>query len=115
MFFFLNATAPTEIYTYCHTLSLHDAIRATQAGMTGIGAELFRSRTLMLLVNTIVLAVSVTVVASVIGLAVAWCVERTDVPGRRLWRVLAGVPRSEERRVGKECVSTFSSRWSPYH
>src|SRR3546814_17318128 len=24
-------------------------------------------------------------------------------------------PRSEERRVGKECVSTCSSRWSPYH
>src|SRR3546814_13276625 len=23
--------------------------------------------------------------------------------------------RSEERRVGKECVSTFRSRWSPYH
>src|SRR3546814_18193021 len=22
--------------------------------------------------------------------------------------------RSEERRVGKECVSTFRSRWSPY-
>src|SRR3546814_17563570 len=33
----------------------------------------------------------------------------------------AGVPftndnwRSEERRVGKECVSTCRSRWSPYH
>src|SRR3546814_1811241 len=29
-----------------------------------------------------------------------------------------GVPghdRSEERRVGKECVSTCRSRWSPYH
>src|SRR3546814_17524354 len=26
-----------------------------------------------------------------------------------LWR------RSEERRVGKECVSTCRSRWSPYH
>src|SRR3546814_6225145 len=26
---------------------------------------------------------------------------------------LAG--RSEERRVGKECVSTCRSRWSPYH
>src|SRR3546814_20767660 len=24
-------------------------------------------------------------------------------------------PRSEERRVGKECVSTSRSRWSPYH
>src|SRR3546814_19061855 len=26
-----------------------------------------------------------------------------------------GVVRSEERRVGKECVSTCRSRWSPYH
>src|SRR3546814_15047291 len=25
------------------------------------------------------------------------------------------VSRSEERRVGKECVSTCRSRWSPYH
>src|SRR3546814_19872269 len=23
--------------------------------------------------------------------------------------------RSDERRVGKECVSTLTSRWSPYH
>src|SRR3546814_1100782 len=26
-----------------------------------------------------------------------------------------GCGRSEERRVGKECVSTCRSRWSPYH
>src|SRR3546814_12061151 len=26
-----------------------------------------------------------------------------------------GSARSEERRVGKECVSTCRSRWSPYH
>src|SRR3546814_12207864 len=26
-----------------------------------------------------------------------------------------GKKRSEERRVGKECVSTCRSRWSPYH
>src|SRR3546814_13697442 len=25
------------------------------------------------------------------------------------------IRRSEERRVGKECVSTCRSRWSPYH
>src|SRR3546814_19473483 len=34
-------------------------------------------------------------------------------------RTLAVTPvpdrRSEERRVGKECVSTCRSRWSPYH
>src|SRR3546814_19502409 len=28
---------------------------------------------------------------------------------------LATLMRSEERRVGKECVSTCRSRWSPYH
>src|SRR3546814_4443966 len=27
----------------------------------------------------------------------------------------ANYERSEERRVGKECVSTCRSRWSPYH
>src|SRR3546814_20065720 len=27
----------------------------------------------------------------------------------------SGATRSEERRVGKECVSTCRSRWSPYH
>src|SRR3546814_15541517 len=26
----------------------------------------------------------------------------------------SGTPRSEERRVGKECVSTCRSRWSPF-
>src|SRR3546814_2380096 len=29
--------------------------------------------------------------------------------------VIAALNRSEERRVGKECVSTCRSRWSPYH
>ena len=28
---------------------------------------------------------------------------------------LLGEVRSEERRVGKECVSLCRSRWSPYH
>src|SRR3546814_13755135 len=30
-------------------------------------------------------------------------------------RKVAAETRSEERRVGKECVSTCRSRWSPYH
>src|SRR3546814_12814314 len=39
--------------------------------------------------------------------------------GQKIW--ITAVPsshkmlRSEERRVGKECVSTCRSRWSPYH
>src|SRR3546814_1031615 len=31
------------------------------------------------------------------------------------WCRLVVAHRSEERRVGKECVSTCRSRWSPYH
>src|SRR3546814_8599554 len=33
------------------------------------------------------------------------------------WKTKSGavIKRSEERRVGKECVSTCRSRWSPYH
>src|SRR3546814_2897913 len=32
-----------------------------------------------------------------------------------LYPLDTGTTRSEERRVGKECVSTCRSRWSPYH
>src|SRR3546814_6557499 len=49
---------------------------------------------------------------------------RRDHVGQRLFDRLAfdmpacqarELPRSEERRVGKECVSTCRSRWSAYH
>src|SRR3546814_13753994 len=32
-----------------------------------------------------------------------------------LTALMAIITRSAERRVGKECVSTCRSRWSPYH
>src|SRR3546814_12071842 len=35
--------------------------------------------------------------------------------GHRRRREADRAVRSEERRVGKECVSTCRSRWSPYH
>src|SRR3546814_12040010 len=37
-----------------------------------------------------------------------------DPYGITFWPKFKG-RRSEERRVGKECVSTCRSRWSPYH
>src|SRR3546814_14430042 len=37
----------------------------------------------------------------------------TMIPGIR--SIVAVASRSEERRVGKECVSTCRSRWSPEH
>src|SRR3546814_15869175 len=38
-----------------------------------------------------------------------------DPPGLNPREQILHIARSEERRVGKECVSTFRSRWSPYH
>src|SRR3546814_13182212 len=37
-----------------------------------------------------------------------------DLVGDEDHRARLGAQRSEERRVGKECVSTCRSRWSPY-
>src|SRR3546814_17529138 len=40
----------------------------------------------------------------------------TSFDPRMLANLVKGADeRSEERRVGKECVSTCRSRWSPYH
>src|SRR3546814_4684417 len=52
--------------------------------------------------------------------------EALSTPGFQPANLLSGIEqdivhaarasdRSEERRVGKECVSTCRSRWSPYH
>src|SRR3546814_11644480 len=42
--------------------------------------------------------------------------DQADPAGlRRILEALVALSRSEERRVGKECVSTCRSRWSPYH
>src|SRR3546814_15797009 len=43
--------------------------------------------------------------------------EQTEVGPRHRPRIgeAGEIIRSEERRVGKECVSTCRSRWSPYH
>src|SRR3546814_6736339 len=41
--------------------------------------------------------------------------EESKHPQRDLPRSVLLSLRSEERRVGQECVSTCRSRWSPYH
>ena len=42
--------------------------------------------------RTLVLGVSVSVSTAAIGTALAWLTVRTDLPGRRVWRVLAPLP-----------------------
>src|SRR3546814_6894305 len=59
----------------------------------------------------------VSLVLHAIGAVVAGAAfDRGDLGIRHQLQDLARLrARSEERRVGKECVSTCRSRWSPYH
>ena len=67
-------------------------IEARGAGAAAVAHLIFRPLTGSLLWNTVRLTVVVTVACAVIGTAAAWCVERTDLPGRRAWAVLVVVP-----------------------
>ncbi len=62
------------------------------AGQDGLGRLVFRHLTAQLLWNTVRLVVVVTAASAVIGTLAAWCVERTDIPGRRYWAVLVVLP-----------------------
>ena len=45
-----------------------------------------------LLVNTVGLVVAASFTCAIVGTATAWLVERTDLPGRKVWAVLAAAP-----------------------
>lgn len=65
---------------------------AFAAGFDDTVDLLFRPLVGELLVNTLTITVSATLASAVLGTAVAWFVERTDVPGRRAWALLAAAP-----------------------
>src|SRR3546814_16045982 len=127
-FCFCNGTATTVTYTSVPTLSLADALpiedvvprRAARAAdrqrsRTGGGAERVGRRIEEIepaarddaaTRETAVVIAEAQIVANgqpLVG------IEAADQP------VELAVERSEERRVGKECVSTCRSRWSADH
>jgi iron(III) transport system permease protein len=67
-------------------------IEAHGAGASNIAHLIWRPLTGTLLWNTVRLTVVVTALCAVIGTLAAWCVERTNLPGRRVWAVLVVIP-----------------------
>ena len=65
---------------------------AQQPGWREIERLLLRHNTAVLLWNTVRLAFACTALCAVIGVAAAWCVERTTLPGRRVWAVALVLP-----------------------
>jgi iron(III) transport system permease protein len=68
------------------------AVRTAGAGWTRISAELFQARVAELAARSVGLAVVVTTACVVLGVASAFLVTRTDLPGRRVFGVLAALP-----------------------
>lgn len=67
-------------------------VRAAEGGWSAIAHELLRDRTVWLVLRSLALAGSVTVIALVVGVTLAWLTTRTDLPGRRVWAVVAALP-----------------------
>ena len=66
--------------------------RALASPFADAVALIFRPLVGELLINTLTITVSATLACAVLGTALAWFVERTDVPGRRVWALLAAAP-----------------------
>jgi iron(III) transport system permease protein len=66
--------------------------QALSIGWAQVEALLFRAFVGKLLTNTVLLVALATTACVVLGVGVAWLVERTDLPGRRVWAVLAALP-----------------------
>lgn len=74
---------------------------------------LLRESTLRLLLHTALLAATVTGTALLLALPIAWLTVRTDLPGRRLWTVLALLPLVVPSYVGALAfVAAFGPRGS---
>lgn len=65
---------------------------SVQAGWPTIAKLVFRPKVAALLANTTLLVVITVPLCVVHGVAMAWLTERTNLPGRRLWSVLAIAP-----------------------
>lgn len=66
-------------------------------------ARLLDSRIGGLLANTLALVVSTALVTGGLGLGLAWLVERTDLPGRAVWRWVLALPLAVPAYVGALC------------
>jgi iron(III) transport system permease protein len=61
----------------------------SDAGMLNL---VFRERTAMVMRNSVVLCAAVVAAGTAIAIPLAWITTRTDIPFRRFWSVVAGLP-----------------------
>ncbi len=67
-------------------------------------ARLWTTQAPGLLANTIALVIATTCCASILGVALAWLVERTDLPARGMWRWALSLPLAVPAYVAATCA-----------
>lgn len=72
--------------------TLYLLVRATSVGIGKAADLLLRGQTIQILINSVVLALLVTLISALISLPLAWLTVRTDLPGKRWWSVLCALP-----------------------
>ncbi|MEZ0069557.1 iron(III) transport system permease protein [Streptacidiphilus sp. MAP12-20] len=84
------------------------ALEATQSGWDSAERLLGRPLIVTLLWHTVSLAAVVGLATLVLGFGAAWLIERTDLPAKRTWTVLAAMPLAVPEFVHGYCwVSLF--------
>lgn len=83
-----------------------------QTGWQTASAMLFRPRIGELLINTTLLEIVAVPLAILLGVALAWLTERTDLPGARLWSWLAVTPLAIPAFVHSYGWASVAPRWS---
>ena len=90
-------------------------VRVGEAGLDRVAEELFSTRTAVLAARSLALAAVVTAACVGLGVASAFLVTRTDLPGRRAFGVVAALPLAVPTYIaGFAWVSTvdnFSGFW----
>lgn len=90
------------------------AIQAVQGGVSAAGTALGAASTLTLVLHSIEVAAVATPICVVAGVAVAWFVERTRLPGRRLWAVLFVAPLTIPPFVTSYAWANFGSSFQGF-
>jgi len=67
-------------------------LRAFESGWAEVLGIALRDKTLAVLLRSVALAALVTAASIAIAVPLAWLTGRTDLPGRRMWAVLAALP-----------------------
>jgi iron(III) transport system permease protein len=68
------------------------AIQAFRGGAAAVATVIRSTSSLTLLLHTILVAVVATPLCTIFGVATAWLIERTQLPGKRLWALLVVAP-----------------------